>query len=58
MRCRTLVRTIGILLFAFTVAGCADMFQSLNSQGERFKDSMNARGVEFHGGKAVKVYRF
>ena len=55
---KQLLRTIGICLFALAVAGCADMFQSLNARGERFKNSMNERGVEFHGGKAVKVYRF
>lgn len=46
------------MLAAVALAGCADMFQSLNARGERFKSGMNERGVEFHGGKAVKVYRF
>ena len=53
-----LARTIGLLLAAVVLAGCADLFQSLNARGEHFKDSMSERGVEFHGGKAVKVYRF
>ena len=55
---KLVVRTIGIVLSLLAVAGCADLFQSLNARGEHFKDSMNERGVEFHGGKAVKVYRF
>jgi hypothetical protein len=47
-----------MVLFLLAVAGCADMFQNLNDRGERFQDSMKERGVEFHDGKAVKVYRF
>ena len=58
MRYRTLARTIGICLAAASLAGCADMFTSLNDRGDRFKESMEQRGVEFHGGKAIKVYRF
>ena len=53
-----LALTIGIVLSFLAVAGCTDMFQSLNDRGEHFKDSMEERGVEFHGGTAVKVYRF
>ncbi len=45
-------------LLILTSAGCADMFQSLNARGEQFRNSMEERGVEFHGGKVVKVYRF
>jgi len=57
MRAR-LARTIGMALLILTSAGCADMFQSLNARGEQFRNSMEERGVEFHGGKVVKVYRF
>ena len=55
---KLLARTIGICLIAASLAGCADLFMGLNDRGERFKDSMEQRGVEFHGGKAMKVYRF
>jgi hypothetical protein len=58
MRHRAVARTIGICLIAASLAGCADMFQSLNARGEKFHDSMEERGVEFHDGKAMKVYRF
>ena len=55
---RGLVRTIGILVSMLALAGCAEMFTSLNDRGERFKGRMEERGVEFHGGKAMKVYHF
>ena len=58
MRTRTLARIIGICLVAASLAGCADTFTGLNERGERFKESMNERGVECHGGKVMKVYRF
>jgi hypothetical protein len=52
------IRTIGIGLSLLAVAGCADVFTGLNHRGEQFKESMEQRGVEFHNGKAMKVYRF
>ena len=52
------VRTIGILCGLLAAAGCAETFQSLNERGEQFQHNMKARGVEVHGGKAMKVYRF
>ena len=55
---RCVVRTIGILVTMLAIAGCADLFTSLNDRGEHLKASMEERGVEFHGGKAMKVYRF
>ena len=58
MRYRILAWTIGICLAAVSLAGCADMFTSLNDRGEQLKESMKEHGVEFHGGKAIKVYRF
>ena len=50
MRYLTVARTFGILLLATGLAGCAGI--------EKKKDDLKAKGIEFEGAKAMKVYRF
>ena len=50
MQHRGIKRTIGICLLATCVAGCAGL--------EQKKDDLKTKGVEFHGGKVIKIFRF
>ena len=52
------VQIIGMVCFFLLAAGCTDMFQSLDERGKQLQHYMKEHGVEFHKGKAMKVYRF
>ena len=50
MRYQTLGRVMGMCLLAAALAGCASV--------EKKKDNLKARGIEFEGMTAVKIFRF
>lgn len=50
MRYRGVVWAISICLLATCASGCESL--------ERKKDDLKTKGVEFKGGKVVKVYKF
>lgn len=50
MRYRGMARAIGICLLAICASGCESL--------EQKKDNLKAKGIEFHGAKVVRVYKF